>query len=473
MKKKLFTRIIIIYLIIISASFVIIGSALTIWINRGYKEEKEAQILKGTGVLTAYAIKTLYDNFPAERMNKALSDAGDYYGTVFLFTDDYGYVLNIPDNKLDKYEKLVGNQVITGDLEKLRNGQIIKNSTSYSNVFPGYTYTMIVPVIYHHTIRGTIMVNIPRQGINTTLLGAYMIIWVSVILAIVVSAYIISISTKKLISDPINKIINVADKISQGETDSRVSIETKDEIGRLGESFNSMANSLAEVEKNRRDFISNVSHELRSPITSIKGFIGGILDGVIPKEKEQYYLSITYDEIQRLTRLINDLLDLSAIEAGKFSLKIIEFDINSIIKACVLKFETKIKSKNLNVDVCFNQDKLYVIGDKDRINQVLTNLLDNSIKYANDNGIIKVYTRTRGEKAYISVFNDGPCISHEEMQHIWERFYKSDKSRTSKNSTGLGLPIVRSILTQLGQDIWVENKGNEGVTFTFTLKKVL
>lgn len=470
MKKKLFTRIIIIYSVIIAASLVIIGALLTIWVSTSYTAEKEAQILKGTNVVKSYAIKTLYGNLPVERMDKALSDAGSYYGTVFLFTDDYGYVLYIPD---DKYEKLVGTQIITTDIERLRRGETVKNSADYKNIFPDYPHALIVPVVYNHSMRGTIMVNMPHAGINSTLVGTYIIIWGVIIIAIAVASYIILIFTKKLITDPINKIIYVADKISKGETESRVHIETRDEIGRLGESFNSMANSLAEVEKNRRDFISNVSHELRSPITSIKGFIGGLLDGVIPKEKQEYYLSITYEEIQRLTRLINDLLDLSTIEAGKFSLKIIEFDINSIIKICVLKFETKIKSKNLNVDVCFNQDKLYVIGDKDRITQVLTNLLDNSIKYASENGEIKVYTRTKGEKAYISVFNSGSCISHEEMQHIWERFYKSDKSRTSKSSTGLGLPIVRSILTQLGQDVWVENKENEGVTFTFTLKKVL
>ncbi len=232
-----------------------------------------------------------------------------------------------------------------------------------------------------------------------------------------------------------------------------------------------MADSLEEVDRNRQRFISNVSHELRSPITSIKGFIGGILDGVIPKEKENYYLAITNDEIQRLTRLVNDLLDLAAIESGQLSLYMSVVDINEIIRLCVIKFGIQIDAKRVNVDVFFEGNCLYVHADRDRIIQVITNLIDNSIKYVSEDGKIKIATKTKGNKAYISVFNDGPAISEEDLKHIWDRFYKADKSRTSKSSTGLGLSIVRSILTQHGEDIWVENKNGDGVTFTFTLKK--
>ena len=197
----------------------------------------------------------------------------------------------------------------------------------------------------------------------------------------------------------------------------------------------------------------------------------GVLDGVIPRDKENYYLSIAYEEIQRLARLVNDLLDLSAIEAGKFTINIVEIDINEIIRLSVIRFENKINTKKLKVDVLLQDEHLYVRGDRDRLTQVMTNLLDNAIKYVNDGGIIKIYTRVRGDKVLVSIYNDGPCISEEDMRHIWDRFYKADKSRTNKISTGLGLPIVRNILTQLGEDIWVENKEKVGVNFYFTLKK--
>ena len=231
-----------------------------------------------------------------------------------------------------------------------------------------------------------------------------------------------------------------------------------------------MADSLAEVDKNRKEFISNVSHELRTPITSIKGFIGGILDGVIPKEKEEYYLKVTYEEIQRLTRLVNDILDLSAIESGKFSLKVKQIDVNELIRLCIIKFENKIKEKKLKVEIQLEGENLYAFGDKDRVNQVMINLLDNAVKYVHTGGEVKISSKSKGESVYVSIFNNGPNIDENDLKHIWDRFYRADKARASKTSTGLGLPIVRNILTQLGEDIWVENISGTGVKFTFTLK---
>ncbi len=185
-------------------------------------------------------------------------------------------------------------------------------------------------------------------------------------------------------------------------------------------------------------------------------------------DKEKYYLKIVYDEIQRLTRLVNDLLDLSAMESGKFSFKLTELDINEIVKVCITRFETKIDDKGLKVNVTLEGDHLYAAGDRDRLIQVMTNLIDNSIKHCPDNGNIRVQTRSKGKKVLVSVYNDGNSIPDHDIKNIWDRFYKGDKSRTNKVSTGLGLPIVRNIITQFGEDIWVENK-QQGVQFTFTL----
>ena len=184
--------------------------------------------------------------------------------------------------------------------------------------------------------------------------------------------------------------------------------------------------------------------------------------------KEKYYLKIVYDEIQRLTRLVNDLLDLSAMESGKFSFKLTELDINEIVKVCIRRFETKIDDKGLKVNVTLEGDHLYAAGDRDRLIQVITNLVDNSIKHCPDNGNIRIQTKSKGKKVHVSVYNDGTPIPEGDIKYIWDRFYKGDKSRTNKVSTGLGLPIVRNIITQFGEDIWVENKG-QGVLFTFTL----
>ena len=238
-----------------------------------------------------------------------------------------------------------------------------------------------------------------------------------------------------------------------------------------------MATSIEEAELNRREFISNVSHELRSPMTSIKGFITAILDGVIPKDKEEYYLVIVNDEISRLTRLINDLLDLSAMQAGKLEFNISELELNRIIETTVLKMNQKAASKNIKIEVLLESEKLYVYGDNDRLIQVVTNLVDNAIKYCDENGEVKISTKTKGSKIVVSIFNTSKGIDEYDLTHIWDRFYKVDKARSNKTSTGLGLSIVRNIILQLEEDIWAENvkdKNGEikGVRFNFTLTKV-
>lgn len=299
----------------------------------------------------------------------------------------------------------------------------------------------------------------------------FMIVWVAIVIAMVISALVVYYFAKRLVIKPLEHINNGARRLAKGEVEKRVEVVSNDEIGELAESFNIMAESIEKSDNITKEFISNVSHELRSPITSIKGFVGGIIDGVIPKDKENYYLNIVYDEIGRLARLVNDLLDISAMESGKFNLVVSEFDINSVVKLCILNLEGKIQSKCLSLNATLNDKRCFVVADRDRIIQVLTNLLENAIKYSEDNGDIKVDVYSKGEKIYISIFNSGENISKDDINHIWDRFYKSDKSRTNKISTGLGLSIVRLILSQHNQEVWVKNIDGKGVTFTFTLMR--
>lgn len=299
----------------------------------------------------------------------------------------------------------------------------------------------------------------------------FTIIWIAIVIAMMISAVIVNYFAKRLVIKPLEHINNGARRLAKGEVEKRVQVISNDEIGELAESFNIMAESIEKSDNITKEFISNVSHELRSPITSIKGFVGGIIDGVIPKDKENYYLNIVYDEVNRLARLVNDLLDISAMESGKFNLVVSEFDINSVVKLCILNLEGKIQSKCLSLNAIFDENRYFVVADRDRIIQVLTNLLENAIKYSENNGDIRVNVYSKGERIYVSIFNSGENISREDINHIWDRFYKSDKSRTNKISTGLGLSIVRLILSQHNEDVWVENIDGKGVKFIFTLMR--
>ena len=327
------------------------------------------------------------------------------------------------------------------------------------------------PIFQEDYFGGILIVKVSTEIINKKIFNLIATIWLCIFLAILMMLIGIEYFTKKIIIQPINEINKVAKKIAVGEVDKRVSITSNDEIGDLAKSFNIMAESLNQIDANRKDFISNASHELRSPITSIRGFIAGIIDGIISKDKEEYYLNIVYDEIKRLSRLVDDLLDISTLDNSNYNLNKTEEDINGLIKICLASKEAKIEEKDLKVEVILENEHQFVFIDRDRIIQVIINLLDNAIKYSNSGETIKIETKVKGEKIYVSIENKGIKLSEEQLIKIWDRFYKSDSSRTNKESTGLGLSIVRTILSRHGEDIWV--KSNNGETnFTFTLTRV-
>ena len=373
---------------------------------------------------------------------------------------DYIYVYStIEDNKAIEDKPHISEK----DRKLLMNGQ----SVEYINK----RYTYIYPIIENDEFEGYVIMTTPLSIISKQLHRIYLIVWISALGAMIFASAVLSLVSKKILINPLAEINNVAKRFANGEVNRRVNIESKDEIGELANSFNIMAESLEKVENNRRDFISNVSHELRSPITSIKGFIAGIIDGVIPKDKEGYYLDRVYSEIKRLTRLINDLLDLSAIESGKLKFNMKKININELIRLCIINNERNIKEKEITLKIELQYENCYVNADEDKTMQVITNLLDNAIKYCGNNGIIRISTYHKGAKVFVQIYNNGPKIGDEEIRHIWDRFYKSDKSRTNKVSTGLGLPIVRMILMQQGEEVWVKNDSDIGVTFTFSLTK--
>lgn len=472
-KSSLVAKLLLTFTAIIGITFIMIASVLSFWFENYYFDQTKKQ-LDGLGNLLAESMVSylsLHQQAAYEELVKTLTIVADSIDADITITDNTAYIMAVSNS--DYSNKRFSESKNIDDITELAKGKSIEKRATYDEDLERMSYMYMVPVYYgQQWFRGVIIMSIPIGQLKAPIQRFTVIIWIAAISALVASSIIIYYFAQKILIAPLDKINNAAKKLSKGEVDKRVYIESNDEIGELADSFNTMADSIAQVEKNRREFISNVSHELRSPITSIRGFVTGIIDGVIPQEKEGYYMRIVYDEINRLSRLVNELLDLSAMEAGKLNLKISEFDINEIIRICIINLEPKIKHRKLEVDVVLEGSHLFVIGDRDRIVQVVTNLADNAIKYTEAEGYIRVTSRSRGNKAYVSIYNDGPAISEEDMNNIWDRFYKADKSRTNKVSTGLGLSIVRHILTQHGEEIWVENKTpTKGVTFTFTLKK--
>ena len=462
-KESINQRIIVTFISVTSIVLIFLGSIITILFNKNYHSTKLSNLEKQMGIIENSINNYLNQQDGSySQLKEIIKMACISTNTEAIITDRLGYVylVNGEDYQNLMYSKIkLNTESLSSNIEFKKEVFKVNNAS-----IKGY-----VKAIYEDgEIDGymiMVMQNESERNFNM------FIIWITVIIEIIISAIVIKIVTKQIIIRPIDDINNVAKRLAKGEVEKRVVVNCNNEIGELAESFNMMAECLEKSDTKRREFISNVSHELRSPITSIKGFIGGILDGVIPRDRENYYLKIVYDEIDRLARLVNDLLDMSAMESGKFNLAITEFDINQVISLCILNLEHKIQEKGLNVKATFHNNRAYVLGDRDRIIQVVTNIIENSIKYSNDDGEIKIDVYSKGEKIYVDIFNSGECIEEKELNKIWDRFYKSDKSRTNKLSTGLGLPIVRSILSQHNEDIWVKNIEGKGVSFIFTLKK--
>jgi signal transduction histidine kinase len=221
----------------------------------------------------------------------------------------------------------------------------------------------------------------------------------------------------------------------------------------------------------RSSFVANVSHELRTPMTTISGFVEGILDGTIAEEKRPQYLEIVLDESRRLSRLVSDLLDLDKIERNQQPLDLKEFDVNELLRLNLIKLERRVEDKRLNVEVEFENDPQKVLAEKDSIARVVVNLLDNAVKFADEGGYIGVKTGTSGNDVFVAVENSGLGMEPDELERIFDRFYKTDKSRSAdKIGVGLGLYIVKNIIKNHGKQIWAESALGEYTRFTFTLQ---
>ena len=343
-------------------------------------------------------------------------------------------------------------------------------------LFDKNSYVVGVPFVL---TRGTISV-IQGMVLVSTDTAAVQSMWqdtVAIFFFVAVIVLMIAVVASSLFasyqSRPLNEMAEAARKFGQGEFDTRVTgYENRgDEIGALAEAFNSMANSLEKVESQRADFIANVSHELKTPMTTIAGFAEGILDGTIPQEREKESLQIIVSETRRLSRLVRRMLDLSRLNAlAESSITAQEqFDLTEVMSRVIVSLEGKITGRKLDVDVQMPDEKLMVWGDPDSITQVCYNLLDNAAKFAATGSVITIVITKKDGKACITVRNLGATIPKDELPVLFDRFHKADYSRSmDREGVGLGLYIVKTILGNLKEDIHVTSE--DGVTeFTFTL----
>ena len=321
---------------------------------------------------------------------------------------------------------------------------------------------------------GIVIVSAPMEQVTQILQkisDTYLFVSVLVVLLAVV---MMSLVARKQ-SRPLRDMAKAAHDFGLGNLNARVQVDPKssDEVQDLALAFNNMASSLQQSEYQRQEFVANVSHELKTPMTTISGFVDGMLDGTIPPERHKHYMHMVSDETKRLSRLVRSMLDISRLQDQDIpEEKKSRFELQELAGQVLITFEQKIDAKNLNVDVDFPGHPTYTRAGPDYITQVIYNLLDNAVKFCPEGGDLGMKVRTGTTKLYVSVSNSGETIPPNELALLFDRFHKLDKSRSqNRDGWGLGLYIVKTIIGRHGEDISVTSQ-NGITTFTFTLPLV-
>ena len=332
-----------------------------------------------------------------------------------------------------------------------------------------------IPIFYQNNTMGGIFFSFPPNIMKNTLQEFSHIVFTSLIIAIIIALFLIYFGSRS-VSKPLKEINDAVLEIASGKFDKRVNVSATDEISQLASSFNYMADSLEHLEEMRAGFVSDISHELRTPMTSISGFVSGILDGTIPKERQEEYLRLVLEESTRLARLTNEMFEMTKMSARDYKLSIKEFDLAETTRLSIISAEHELETKNLDLNVDFESESIPVLAEPDSIKRVIINLLDNAIKYSFENSEIEIRIFSQDNHIVFEISNVGTGIDEADLPYIFDRFYKSDKSRNrEKSGAGLGLSFVKNILNLHSQQINVQSipigNSSKKTTFSFTLEK--
>ena len=346
-----------------------------------------------------------------------------------------------------------------------------------SELYEEARYVVSVPILDSQTgtAVGIVMVSTPMAQTNQVLDKIYEM-YLGVALIVVALSVVVMTFFARRQSKPLQDMAKTANAFGHGDLTARVRLDGSytEEIEDLALSFNNMASSLQKSEYQRQEFVANVSHELKTPMTTIGGYIDGILDGTIPPERSRHYMQIVSDETKRLSRLVRSMLDISRLQdqGGIPEEKKTRFDVEECAGQVLINFEPKITAKNLNVEVDIPEIPAYTLANQDYITQVIYNLLDNAVKFCPEGGTIGLTIRLSANKIHVSVFNEGETIPPQELPLVFDRFHKLDKSRSqNRDGWGLGLYIVKTIVCSHGEDISVSSLDGK-TEFTFTLPLV-
>ena len=474
---SMFARLLIVFLAVILICVAVL-SVLSCIHLRDNAIENRMKALKTQARDMAYlASRQAYDHSVATDAYMRWKSSSIYqeYNAYILVVDRFGktYVYYNESTLQDESLRATPSQEELAEyMEQAMTGQEVVRQTQSA---AGPLFTVLVPWVQENALTGEsvvlgfVLIQTAAQTVHASYQG---LLWQTALVAglfFVLAAAVVFFITRQM-TRPLTAMAQAAGSMSRGDFNARAPEEGSREVRELSRAFNQMAAQLNTLEQSRRDFVANVSHELRSPVTSIQGFAQGMLDGTIPQEEHPQYLRVVVDETHRLVKLIHNLLDLSRMENEEARLNRSDFDINELARRVLISRMAPIDEKQLDIEADFENENCFVRADADQIQQVILNLLDNAVKYTPKGGKITLSTRTVGSQVSLRVKDNGAGILPEDAPHIFDRFYMADKARTAGMGTGLGLAICRRIMENHGQSIRLVS-GTGGAEFEITLEK--
>lgn len=468
MKLKLFKKYFFITVSIVAVSLVVLMMILSVVLNNNLSKTAYTTLNE-----CCVQINENFEDFSSGEVSGEFSNIAvslsQVAGSDIFITDSRGAILMCACEEWQENGKCMHSSYIISKeiIERISSEENFEINNLGIYKYPHYVSTKAMGEEREYFVFATLPVSESRNLLSR--ISQIYYLWAIIPLAFMfIAIYILTWRLTK----PLKSMSEAAKAMSKGDFSKRVPVTSDDEIGELAVSFNMMTNSLSRLESMRKSFVGDVSHELKTPMTTIGGFIDGILDGTIKENEREYYLGIVSQEIKRLSRLVNGMLSMARLESGEFTLKPEKFDFYELLCTIMISQEQRIEQNQLEIMGLDSLPSAKVCADKDLIYQVVYNLVDNAIKFSNEGGRITFALEQDSNNIMFTITNTGVGIPEKELPFVFERFYKGDKSRSAvKNSTGLGLYIVKTIISAHKGKISVKSKENEFTAFKVVLPK--
>ena len=467
MRKTLYLKLILAYIIFGLFGFVVVATFVSnMTIDHLKKEHADALYREATLIANTYATDLYNNEVSLETVKTQLDSLDTYLNATLWIINPSGRMILDSSSPLD-----VENEIMIENFDPTITEGSYYTIGNFFQTFEEDMLSVFAPITSDYKVKGYVVIHSSMSSIQSEANSLLNISYIMLIILFLLSLIILIFFTE-IVYIPLRKITEATEQYASGNMHYEFSVESEDEMGYLAAILSYMASEIARSEDDQKKFVANVSHDFRSPLTSIDGYLKAMLDGTIPPEMYEKYLTIVLNETERLTKLTNSLLTLNNLNTKGIMLNRTDFEINAVIRNVAASFEGTCRKKTIGIELVLTGDEMYVVADVDKIQQVLYNLLDNAIKFSHHDSLIKIETTEKHNKIFVSVKDTGIGIPKDDLKLIWDRFYKSDLSRgKDKKGTGLGLSITKEIIQAHGENINVISTEGVGTEFIFSLPK--